>query len=84
MPGLKPETCNGDVTLSLFYKPSLSGCSLPEEKLKDEAIGDVDANALKEQGNVNSSAENDEMYAKPFNFFPLIERLLPYIQLCLW
>ena len=35
MPGLRPEACNGDITLSIYYKPSLS-----ERPLSDEIISD--------------------------------------------
>jgi len=33
MPGLKPEACNGDITLSIYYKPTLSERPLSDEKI---------------------------------------------------
>ena len=38
MPGLKPETCNGDIKLSLCYKPSINDCVLINEKRDDDGI----------------------------------------------
>ena len=38
MPGLKPETCNGDVTLGFCYKPSLPDTSLNEKELQGAQV----------------------------------------------
>lgn len=59
MPGLKPEACNGDITLSFCYKPSLSGCSMPEEVLKGDRESTIDG--VKEQVTLIPSTDNEEL-----------------------
>lgn len=61
MPGLKSEACNGDVTLSFCYKPSLSDCTLPEEALKDDVDGGNDEKFVKDKGPLISSGENEDV-----------------------
>eukprot|EP00794_Sanderia_malayensis_P006959 gene6959-7744_t len=58
MPGLKPETCNGDINLAFCYKLNLQNCFLSEEELNQALDGYAHKNEEIEENQGVSESDN--------------------------
>ena len=78
MPGLKPEACNGDITLNICYKPSLNERCLFDEKLKNECDYGVDMDTQEEEVKANFYRGSKEVYVSPWSILFVF-----YCEFCL-